>query len=64
MADPPRYPEPEADTGDDTGVGPGSRSKPGMPRWLKVSLIIVIAAVVLVVVLLRIGVFGGGGHGG
>jgi hypothetical protein len=58
MADPTRYP----DTGDDeTAVAPGT-SKPGMPRWVKVSLIVVIAVVVVVVVLMLTGVFGGG-HG-
>ncbi len=51
MADPPPYP--------DTGVGPG-REYPGIPRWVKVSGIIVIVLVLLVVVMLLIG---GGGHG-
>jgi len=54
MADPPRSPN----TGDDTGVG--SDRGEGMPRWVKVSGIIVIVLVLLVVVMLLIG---GGGHG-
>jgi hypothetical protein len=55
MADPPRSPE----TGDDTGVGPDRGE--GMPRWVKVSGIIVIILVLLVGIMLLIG--GGGGHG-
>jgi hypothetical protein len=59
MADPPLYPE--ADTGDDTGVGRGPGSKPGMPRWVKISLIIVIVLVLAFVILRLAGV--GGEHG-
>ena len=44
--------------GDDTGVGPG-REYPGIPRWLKVSVIIIAIVVVLVVVLMLTGVLGG-----
>ena len=62
MADLPAYPDKGGDTGDESGVGPGRRAKPGMPRWVKVSLIIVIAVLVLLVVLMLTGVFGGG-HG-
>jgi hypothetical protein len=62
MADPSRYTDPEPDIGDDTGVRSGHGSTPGMPRWVKVSVIIVIAVVVLVVVLMLTGVFGKG-HG-
>jgi hypothetical protein len=58
MADPTRYPE----TGDDeTGVAP-STSKPGMPRWLKVSVIVVVAVLAVLLVLMLTGVFGQG-HG-
>ena len=46
-------------TDDDAGVGSGRESKPGKPRWVKVSLIIVVAIVILVVVLALTGVFGG-----
>lgn len=59
MADPPLYSE--TDTGDDTGVGPGRGSKPGMPRWVKVFGIIAIVLVLLVVIMLLFG--GGGQHG-
>jgi hypothetical protein len=52
MADPPRSP--------DTGVG--SDRGEGMPRWVKVSGIIVLVLILLVVVMLLIG-GGGGGHG-
>jgi hypothetical protein len=62
MADPPRSIDPEPDTGDDAGVGSGGGSPPGMPRWVKVSVIIVIAVVVLVAGLMLTGVFGKG-HG-
>lgn len=61
MADPP-YPDPKSDTGDDAGVGPGRETKPGMPRWLKLSGIIIAAVVVLLVILMLTGVFGEG-HG-
>jgi len=50
MTDPSRSP--------DTGVGPDRGE--GMPRWVKVSGIIVIILVLLVGVMLLIG---GGGHG-
>lgn len=46
-----RIAEPTA--GEDTGVGPG-REYPGMPRWVKVSGIIVIGLVLLVVVVLLV----------
>ncbi len=56
--------------GDDTSVGPG-HEYPGMPRWVKVSGIIVIGLVLLVVVALLVGTAlglhtppaGPGGHG-
>jgi hypothetical protein len=62
MADLPAYSDKGGDTDDESGVGPDGESKPGMPRWVKVSLIIVIAVLVLLVVLMFTGVFGGG-HG-
>jgi uncharacterized cupredoxin-like copper-binding protein len=34
MADLPRYPDPNGDTGDDTGVGPDRSSTSGTPRWV------------------------------
>lgn len=46
--------------GDDTGVGPG-REYPGIPRWVKVSGIIVIVLVLLIVIALVTGL--GGPHG-
>jgi len=58
MVDSPRYPDSKPDT-DVTGLRPDRGSKPGRPRWVKVSLIIIVAAVVLVVVLMLTGVFGG-----
>jgi hypothetical protein len=61
MEDPLRQTDSTRDVGDDTSAGPGGRSKPGRPRWVKVALIIVIIGAVLVVVLMRAGVFGGGG---
>jgi hypothetical protein len=59
MTDPPLYPE--TDRGDDTGGGPGRGSKPGMPRWVKISLIIVMVLVLAFVILNLAGV--GGEHG-
>lgn len=56
MADPPREPEPEASPADrDRGTAEG------MPRWVKVSLVIGIALVLLFVVAKVTGV--GGEHG-
>jgi hypothetical protein len=54
MADPPRYP----DTDDDTGVGPDRGPSTGKPRWVKVAIIVVVLVLVLLVVLLATG-----GHG-
>ena len=59
MTDPPRYPDSNSDTGDDTRVRPG-REYPGIPRWVKVFGIIVIIVVLLVVAVMFIG---GGEHG-
>jgi hypothetical protein len=56
MAEPPPYPE----SGDDTGVGPDRGSPPGMPRWVKVSGIVVVVLVLLVVIVMF---FVGGQHG-
>jgi hypothetical protein len=55
MAEPTRSP----DTGEDhTTADAGRPSKPGLPRWLKVSLVIVIAVLALLVVLSLTGVLG------
>jgi hypothetical protein len=56
MADPLRDP----DTGEDAGVAADRGSPPRMPRWVKVSGIIVAVLVLLVVILMLIS---GGGHG-
>jgi hypothetical protein len=72
MAEPPPHPDSKGDTGYDTRVGRDRASPPGMPRWVKVSGII-IAVLVLVVVILAVtgvlpgqhgpGQFGPGQHG-
>lgn len=61
MADLPRDPDSNLDTGDDTGTGPDRESTTGMPRWVKVFGIIGIV-VALGFVILMLGP-GGGGHG-
>ncbi|MGI9099587.1 MAG: hypothetical protein ACR2H2_14045 [Solirubrobacteraceae bacterium] len=48
MADSPPNP------GDDTGAGPGRRSPPRTPRWVKVFAVIALVPVVLVVLMLLI----------
>ena len=53
MADPPRRP-------DTAGVGADGASPPGMPRWVKLSLILVVVLVLLVAIVMLIA---GGGHG-
>jgi hypothetical protein len=53
MADPPT---PEAGT---TDVGPGRGPTTGMPRWVKVFLVVALAVVVMLVIVLLIG----GEHG-
>jgi hypothetical protein len=59
MTDPTSY----SDTGgDERGVASGRPAKPGMPRWVKVSLIVVVVIVAVLFVLMRLGVFGAG-HG-
>jgi hypothetical protein len=55
MADPPRARDP----GEDAGVAADRGSPPGMPRWVKVSGIIVAVLVLLLVVVLLVS----GGHG-
>lgn len=55
MTDPPSYP----DTDHDTGVEPGRERTAGMPRWVKVSAIVVGVLVLLVIVLALTGVLGG-----
>jgi hypothetical protein len=52
MADPPRDPDP--------GVAADRGSPPGIPRWVKVSGIIVAVLILLVVIVMLIS---GGGHG-
>jgi hypothetical protein len=56
MADQPRYP----DTGDDTGM---RRDREGLPRWVKVSLIILAVVVLLIVIVMLLFSGGTGGHG-
>lgn len=55
MMDPPSYP----DTDHDTGVEPGPERTARMPRWVKVSAIVVGVLVLLVIVLALTGVLGG-----
>ena len=55
MADPPR----SRDPGEAAGVAADRESPPGMPRWVKVSGIIVAVLVLLLVIVLLIS----GGHG-
>jgi hypothetical protein len=45
---------------DTAGVGADGASPPGMPRWVKLSLIVVAVLVIAVVVVMLIA---GGGHG-
>jgi hypothetical protein len=51
MADPPRYPN----TDNDTGVGPERGSATGTPRWVKVLGIIVAVLILLFVILIFAG---------
>jgi hypothetical protein len=53
MADPPRR-------RDTTGMGADRLSPPGMPRWVKLSLIVVVVLVLAVVIVM---LFAGGNHG-
>lgn len=62
MTDPPL--DPETESGDDTGAGPGRGSKPGTPRWVKVFGIIALVLIVVVVVGLITGHLGPGGRHG
>ena len=60
MADPPHIPET-----DDAGVGPDREATTGIPRWVKVFLIIAIALVLALVVSRFLGVqHGPSRHGG
>lgn len=59
MAKSPRSP----DTSDDADVTLGRGAKPGMPRWVKVSAIVVAVAAILLVVLMLTGVLGEHGPG-
>lgn len=47
---------------DDTGVRPESGTTPGMPRWVKVSGIVIIGLALLAAIVLLTGL-GGGDHG-
>jgi hypothetical protein len=58
MSDP--IPE-DSSTGDETGVGPGRGATTGMPRWVKVFLIIAIVVVLAFVVSRILGVQHGPG---
>ena len=55
-----------ADSSTDPGIGDtegrGDPQMPGMPRWVKTSLIVALAAVLLVVILLLTGGHGPGRH--
>jgi hypothetical protein len=53
-------PDPNGDSGDDSGVSRDRRSIPSTPRWVKVSGMIALVLALLVVVLL---LAGGGDHG-
>lgn len=54
---------PSPDPGTDDTVGPGDPAQmPGMPRWVKISLIVALVAVLLVVILLLSGGHGPGRH--
>jgi len=57
MGDPPPYP----DTDDDTGVGAGRAPTTGMPRWVKVFLIIAIVLVLALVISRLLGIQHGPG---
>ena len=63
MTDPTR----NLDEGDGTSAEPRGGPKSGMPRWLKISLIVFVVLGLLAVVLLRLGGHEGGpgpgGHG-
>jgi hypothetical protein len=61
MTDPPRYPDSNSETGDDTRMRPDRGSTTSTPRWVKVFGIIVGVVVVLFVILLF--TRGSGGHG-
>ncbi len=58
MPDPP----PNADTRDAADVRPDRAPTTGIPRWVKISLIVAVVLVVLVVVMLLVG-GGPGDHG-
>jgi hypothetical protein len=54
-----------ADMPPDSGLGPDQGSAPGMPRWVKVGIVILVALVLLLVILTLAGVHEPqpGGHG-
>jgi len=62
MADLPPYPDSNADTGDDTSVGPSRESTTSTPRWVYVFGIIVIVLVLLFVIMMLTGGHGPGRH--
>lgn len=51
MADSPRYPDSNTDTGDDAGVRPDRESTTATPRWVKVFGIIALVVVLLFIIL-------------
>lgn len=65
MADLPRNPQDNVVTQDETDIGPGRATPPRMPRWVKVSGIVVLVLILVVVALLLFGpdAFGPGQHG-
>lgn len=67
MADTPRYRQSDPDPEQETDALPAGESKPGMPRWVKVSLIIAAVLILVAFVLVRMGGHQGGpgpgGHG-
>lgn len=61
MADQSHYPDTESDTGagHSRGSTPSPPAYPGMPRWVKVSAIVVLALILL----FAIALLAGGNHG-
>ena len=56
-----KIPNSNSDIGDDTGMRPIEDRPPSIPRWVKVSGIIVIALILLFVIMKLTGI--GGNHG-
>lgn len=61
MTEPPRYSDSNLDAGGEASVRPPRDATTGMPRWVKVSGIVVIVVVLLFLVMQLLGV--GGEHG-